>query len=313
MFENILNTDYYKLLVHKFSKNVEFNSNLLPISNFNKLNLSFIEESLNKTEWFNLIIIIPKCFSILLNEIYSNLYLFMADKQFYENYSNPILDIHKKVIEKRGEKIYEIISINDGLYELKEIIKENNRNPRYPAILKNRSYQNVLNNFLIVRRKLNKNTIYNFIRLFCKLNNLDSNSDIIPTEFGSVSIFIGPKILWESFKEFSIEQSNLWNSIPGQYIGRDGTKTDTIGIAPLIYFTSSYQTAYQEVLQKQIKVSNIILLGAGYDEIQQMISDQFQHGFRIMGISTDTIENRIPQIKYWEWHKEEITLIESLC
>jgi len=94
LFDRILNTDYYNLLVQTFSKNVEFNSSLLPVSNFNKINLSFIQKAMSKTAGFDTIIRIPKYFYEILDEFYSNLYLYIANTQFYENYENPILKIN---------------------------------------------------------------------------------------------------------------------------------------------------------------------------------------------------------------------------
>ncbi len=312
MLDRILNTDYYRSLVQTFAANVEFNSSLLPISNFCKINLSFIQKAINKASGFDTIIKIPKCYDGLLQRIYSNLYLFVANAQFYENYTNPTLIKNQKVVEKKGKRIYKIKHVRDGFYDLEEDIKADSIRHRYPAILPKRTYENILNNFRIIRKKMKKNTMDSFITLFSSLNSLDQNSDLIPTEFSKVSIFIGPKYLWESFKDFSLEQSNLWKSIPSQYISREGDKIDSIGISPLLYFTSSYRIAYQEILQKQIEVNNIILFNDGFDELQQMISDQFQYGFRILGICTSAIENRTDTIKYWQWHKEEINLLESL-
>ena len=311
MLDRILNTDYYKSLVQIFSENIEFNSSLLPVSKLNKINLAFVQKAINKISGFDIIICIPKSFNKFLDELYSNFYLYVANTQFYDNYDNPTLTINQKVVEKNGIRVYKIVKFHNGRYDLEEVIKENFQN-RYPAYLKKRNYENIVSNFRIIRKKMKKDTIHSFLTLFCKLYNLDKNSDFIPTEFSSVSIIIGPKLIWESFKVIPLENGNLWKAIPSEYISRDGKKTETISISPLIYFSSSYQTAYQEVLRKQIKVNNIVLFNDGFDEIQNIISDQFQYGFRILGICTSTIENRNSTIKYWQWYKEEINLLESL-
>lgn len=312
MPDRILNTDYYKTLVQKFTKNVDFNSSLITISNFIKINLSFVQNSINRENGFDIIIKIPKCINDLAEEFYAHLYLLISNVQFYENYSNPNLTKGQKVIEKNGKRMYEIISIKEGLYDLREIIKENFRNPIYPTELPKRTYQNILKNFLIIRRKMKKDTIQSYLRLFSKLNNLDHTSDLIPTEFGLVTVIIGQKTIWENFKNRKFEECNLWKSIPSQYISRDGTRTDTLGISPLIYFTSSYQIAYQEILKKNIKVTNIILFNDGFDELLQIVNDQSQYRFRLVGICDTQISNRSATIKFWEWHKEEINLIESI-
>jgi hypothetical protein len=312
LLDRILNTDYYRTLVQKFTKNVDFNSSQLTISNFIKINLSFVQNAINRENGFDIIIKIPKCINDLAEEFYAHLYLLISNVQFYENYSNPNLAKGQKVIEKSGKRIYEIISIKEGLYDLREIIKENFRNPIYPTELPKRTYQNILKNFLIIRRKMKKETIQSYLRLFCKLNNLDHTSDLIPTEFGLVTVIIGQKTIWENFKNRKFEECNLWKSIPSQYISRDGTRTDTLGISPLIYFTSSYQIAYQEILKKNIKVTNIILFNDGFDELLQIVNDQSQYRFRLVGICDTQILNRSATIKFWEWHKEEINLIDSI-
>lgn len=311
MFDKILNTDYYKSLVQTFSENVEFNSSILPLKRFNKINLSFIQKAISKAAGFDIIIKIPKYFDEILDEIYFNLYLYIANTQFYENYDNPTLKINQKVQEKNGKRIYKIIGFQNSRYDLEEVIKENLQN-RYPAYLKKRSYENIISNFRIIRKRMQGDTIHSFLSLFCKLYNLDQNSDFIPTEFNTVSIIIGQKLIWESFKNIPFGNSNLWKAIPSEYISRDGKKNETISIAPLIYFSSSYKIAYQEVLRKQTKVKNIVLFDDGFDELQQIISDQSIYGFRIIGICTTQIEKRASSIKYWEWHKEEIKLIDSL-
>ena len=115
MLDRILNTDYYRLLVQIFSKNVEFNSSLLPISNFNKTNLSFIKKSINKVNGFDIIIKIPKCPDNLLGELFANIYLFIANYQFYENYINPDFSIGELMVRKVGKRNrkYIIIATTD--------------------------------------------------------------------------------------------------------------------------------------------------------------------------------------------------------
>jgi len=49
---------------------------------------------MSKTAGFDTIIRIPKYFYEILDEFYSNLYLYIANTQFYENYENPILKIN---------------------------------------------------------------------------------------------------------------------------------------------------------------------------------------------------------------------------
>lgn len=312
MVNNILNIDYYKSLVQKYSVNVEFNSSLLPISRFNKLNLSFIKRALSESSGYDLILSIPTSHDFLLKELYSNIYLFIANKQFYDNYINPDLTSLKYLIPRIGKKNrkYKVYHISDNLITLIEDKKEKLNDLNGPAkIFTNR--KNIIRQFVPVERSVKKSSVNKYFQLFGELNELDIKKDFFPTKFGSVSIFIGSKKILDSFRNISVLENNLWNSIPCYYINREGEENDTMGIEPLLYFVSSYRIAYEKIVQKK-KINNIVLFNDGFNELQQIVNDQFQYRFRILGISESKIEKRVNTINYWEWHKEEINLIESL-
>ncbi len=318
MYDVLLNNDYYKNLINTFSANVEFNSSLLPITNFNKINLSFIQKALNKSTGYDIVIKVPSCFDNLLQELYSNLYLFIANTQFYQNYINPDLTVGEILVRKIGKrnKKYKIISITNNQITLLEQKKETLKDFNGPATIY-ADKKNVIKEFVPITRPLKKESLNNFLKLFSSLNNLDINEDYFPTKFGSVSLFIGSKKMFESFRNISIYNGNLYNCIPCYYINRDGKESDTLGIEPLIYFAPTYSIAHQQFIknnkgQNKIKVNNIVLFNDGFDELQQIISDQPENGFRILGICTTPIENRSNLIKYWDWLKEEINFIESL-
>jgi hypothetical protein len=315
LLDKILNIDYYNSLVQTFSKNVEFNSSLLDVSNFNKINLSFIQKVMSKTNGFDIIIKIPKYFYKILDELYSNLYLFIANAQFYENYMNPEFKLGELVVKKVGKKNrkYKVIGINDRQITLVEQKKESLKDLNGPATIYV-DRKNIVKEFVPIKRSLKKGSLNNFLQLFSSLNGLDINEDYFPTKFGIVTIFVGSKKIFENFRNFTFHdiKGNLYNSIPCYYINRDGKESDTLGISPLLYFVSSYRIAYQQIIKNKIRVCNVVLFGDGFDELQQIISDQSIYGFRIIGICTTQIEKRMSSIKYWEWHKEEINLIQSL-
>lgn len=313
MFENILNKDYYELLIGKFSENIEYNSAILPISRFNKINLSFLKKAINKKTGFNLFISIPRVYKTLMDELFSNIYLFVANQEFYENYINPDFRIDELVIRITGKKNrkYKIGAITDKQFSLVEQKKESFKDLNGPATIyidKN----NMIKDFVPIKRGIKKRSLNNFFNLFASLNSLNVNEDYFPTKFAYVSIIIGTKKLFDNFRNVSIEGGNLWNSIPCHYINREGKEHDTLGISPLLYFAPSYRIAYQQIIQNQIKVSNIILFNAGFDELQQILNDQYQYNFKIAGVNSGIIENIVPQVNYWEWRKEEINIINLL-
>lgn len=313
MLDKILNTDYYRSLVQTFSNNVEFNSSLLPISSFNKINLSYIHKVINGAAGVDLIIKIPKGFDELIQELYSNFYLSVANFQFYENYINPEFNIGELVVRKIGKKNrkYKVVGVTDQTITLVEQKKDSLKDLNGPATLY-RDKINVLKEFVPITRPLKKRSLNNYLQLFSSLYNLDIKEDFFPTKFDSVSIFIGAKKILDTFRDVSLLNGNLWNSIPSYYVNRDGKESDTLGIEPILYFAPSYSVAYQQLIQNKIKVSNIILFNDGFDELQQIISDQLHYKFRILGICSSAIEGRVSTIKYWAWHKEEINLIGSL-
>lgn len=310
MNKEILNYTYYERIVNDYSKDKIFNQSLLHVSVFNKINLSFFKIATKKNVAFNVIIKIPKIYEELLFELYSNIYLLAANQQFYESYANPEYKLGAILMEKgkQGKRKVRVVALKDGLFTLEEIKKERVGNFSGPAIYLDRSYNYLLKNFVHIKRGIQKRSLENYLELFCQLNNLSQKEDVIPTEFNSVSVFIGSRMLWDSFRSVELLKSNLWNSIPCQYINREGKKSETIGISPLIYFVPNYKSANEFIISKGIRVYNIIL----FDEINQVIQDQNQYDFTIFGVSTRSIENRLEHIKYWEWHKEEIDLINTL-
>jgi len=313
LIEKILNTSYYLSLVKTFTEDIEYNSSLLPNKKFTKINLSFINKSINSTPEFDIIIKIPKTFTELINELYSNFYLYIANQQFYENFLNPDFKIGELVVRKSGSKNrrYKIKDITEKKIILVEQKKETLKDLNGPAIL----YQNKKNfskEFIPIKRPIKKRSLNNYLNLFSNLNNLNPKVDFIPTKFDSVSVFIGAKKILDSFRGIPLLDGTLWNSIPCYYINRDGRESDTMGIEPMLYFAPSYTVAYQQLIQNKIKVNNIILFNDGFNELQQIISDQSQHNFRILGIFSTSIKNRVATIKYWAWHKEEMNFIGSL-
>jgi len=311
--EKILNKDYYKSIIKTFSENVEFNAELLPLTNFNKINLSFIQRAIKKINGFDLIISIPSSFDNLLKELFSNFYLFIANQEFYENYINPDFKRDELIIRKTGKKNrkYKIGAITDKQFILVEQKKESFKDLNGPATIyidKN----SMIKDFVPIKRGIKKRSLNNFFKLFASLNSLNLNEDYFPTKFTCVSIIIGTKKIFDSFRNVTIGNGNLWNSIPCHYINREGKEHDTLGISPLLYFAPSYRIAYQQIIQNHIKVSNIILFNDGFDELQQILNDRYQYNFKIAGINSGIIENKVPQVNYWEWRKEEINIIDML-
>lgn len=313
MFNKILNIDYYNNLLHTFAENIEFNSSLLQISNFNKINLSFIKKAISKETGFDIIIKIPNYFVEFMEELYINLYLFMANNQFYENYLNPEININDLVVRKfsKKNKKYRVIEINEKQITLIELKRESIHDLNGPAKLFVERTK-IFKDFVPIKRPLRKESLSNYLQLFSALNDLDIKKDYFPTKFDTITIFIGSKKLFESFRNVQLLKGNLYNSIPCFYINNEGKENDTLGISPLLYFVPSYSVAHQQVIRNKVRISNIVLLDNKFDELQQIISDQSSNGFRIIGICTSKIEKRAISIKYWEWHKEEINLIQSL-
>lgn len=316
LLNKILNIDYYKNLLHTFAENIEFNASLLPISIFSKINLSFIKKAISKETGFDIIIKIPNYFDAFIDELYINLYLFMANNQFYENYLNPEININDLVVRKYGKKNkkYKIIEINENLITLIELKRESVRDLNGPAKLFI-DKKKIFKEFVPIKRPLRQGSLDNYLQLFSVLTGLDIKKDYFPTKFDIVTIFIGSKKLFESFRSVPLLEGNLYNSIPCYYINKEGRVNDTLGISPLLYFVPSYKVAYQHIIKNKEKISNIsniVLLDNRVDELQQIINDQSSYGFRIVGICTSQIEKSATSIIFWEWHKEEINLIQSL-
>ncbi len=311
--KQIINQNYYCELLEKHITNNNLNSSILPISNFNKINLSFIARAIKPNSGFDFILTIPEYNEKILMELYSNIYLYIANAMFDENRINKEFEVGESVMSKNETKNrrYEIVKINDEYVWFVESKRKTSRNPNGPSQFRYRK-KDFQNQYLPIKRSLKKKSLNNYLDLFKELNNLEKQ-DFFPTKFNSISVFIGAKNTFDRFRDIQVTKrgGNLFNCIPCNYINKDGIEIDTLGITPLCYYTTSYSTAY-EYIQYKKNIKNIILLNEGFDEIQQIISDKYQYGFRIIGVFDKLPEKKIESLKYWKWHKEEVGVIENL-
>lgn len=313
LLNKILNIEYYKSLIEKFSFNDDFISSIVPYSNFIKINLSFIQNVMAGKTINSFIITLPRISDYDLYNLYTNIYLIIAQYQFNENYINPTLKVGDLLILKNDSKNrrYKIIKITENEFELleqkKNLIKDLN-GPIKRSILK----KDILRNCVPIKRSVNKKNLNNYFNFFSKLNNLDAENDFIPTKFNRVSFIIGSKKIFDNFKNFIFNDSNLYNCIPCNYLSSTGNITYTLGIDPLIYFVPSYKIGYEYIIHQNLFVSNVFLFDDGFNELNQIINDQESRKFKLIGIKTSTLESKSNIIKYWQWHKEEISLINSL-
>lgn len=300
---DIVNRDYYQQLIEKYGKT---NNELLQSTKFVDININFFDRALN--QGLNLMVQIPSSYQKK-PLLFANILLHLFTLQCLET-KKPQYEVGLMLKDrsyKRGSN-FRIAKINGDQYTLKEEPRKNTKN--YFPVTRTIGYEELENNFVIIKRGIQRNRLNSLSSLFNKLYGID----YIPSSFGSKSVVICRKIVWNSLMQIEIHDgkinSNLQNLLPSIYLSKKGREASISGIDPALYFVPDYQTAYEHILRQGTKISCIVLLDCKLDSIPQMIMDQREHNFRMFCISTQNIENE--GVKTWRWLKEEIEMINSL-
>ena len=80
----------------------------------------------------------------------------------------------------------------------------------------------------------------------------------------------------------------------------------------IAYITPKYEICYEEILRKQIYIDTIIVYSADKNCISQIIQDQSTYKFKLIILTNDLEVQKYNGLTLWDWHKEEIELIEKI-
>lgn len=141
-------------------------------------------------------------------------------------------------------------------------------------------------------------------------NILNINENELPSKFKYKSVIITDKKIVDELKKYEINNEKIHKAFPFQYITKTGKKSDNIPIDPMIYIVNDYQTAKIYILDKKIKIRNIIFIGANkYKDCHLGISEDLNNkrieNCLLIG-SADIEENTIPNLSKWKWTLPEL-------
>ncbi len=299
----LLNEKYYQELATKFGGNQ--NDLHIPCTKFISINTNFIEKCLTQ-ERLNLFVQIPASYSDK-KLLFANLLIRLTAIQFLESESEPSYEVGMilKGMKFTKRTDLQLIKINGDRYYLEEIVK-GKKKPYYSPFVITTSYDELKDNYQIIKKGTRKKRLIALSKLFKRLFNIN----FIPNSFRSKSIVICQKSIWNSLSQVQVLNSNLQALIPSTYFAKSGAEQSTINIDPALYFVPDYKTAFNSILTTNEKIDNIILFDCTPHQIPQIIMDQKDFGYNLFGVSTQSIE--VEGVQVWRWLKEEIEKINSL-
>ena len=298
----LLNERYYQELITKFGGNQ--NELHIPCTKFISINTNFLEKCLK--ERVNLFVQIPASYREK-ELLFTNLVIRLTEIQFLESESEPSYEVGMilKGMKFRRRTDLRLIKVKGDRYYLEEIVK-GKKEPYYSPFVITTSYDELKDNYQIIKKGTRKERLIALSELFKTLFNID----FIPNSFRSKSIVICQKSMWNSLSQIEVLNSNLRALIPSTYFAKSGAEQSTINIDPALYFVPDYKTAFNSILTKNEKIDNIVLFDCKPHQIPRMIMDQKDFGYNLFGVTTQSIEGE--GVKIWRWLKEEIEKINSL-
>lgn len=285
-FKNMLNAHYYNSLLKKYrisDSAIDVLTSRMMLSNRSKGILQF-----NFPKNFDLTGITD----LLYQHLSEDIFLHDAEITDYQ-----IGDKLKRNGEK-GKNIYIVTKIDGLIYTL---IKENDEN----KTKKDHTFDELKRKYTQVKQNARNSTLSKYERHFRDINDYG----FLPTHFSKKIVLIAGQTVW----------NNLRNKgcIPTIYLPniREGEQTQRRSIEALedciAYVTPKYEVCYEEILRKNVEVDTILVCDTDLDSISQIIQDLPKYNCNLIVLSN---ENNIPKRErttHWNWHKEEVDLLES--
>lgn len=309
-----INKDYYQKLLQAY-KNCKFSRIDHVSSKFIELCSKIILTSLNNNQ--NIIIHIPESFTNM-PDLFCSLYVNLTNYAFVKFVNYPDFKVGDRLKGQRRE--YVIEKIDGDSYTLQEIMRAHRRdNAPSPITIRHLSYEKIVKNYIKISDRTKLRRIEGYFELFKALNP-DEDFEFIPTSFDKKIVFIGSKRVWNELGRYCFNSFNIKNCIPAIYIPdpRDDSnprpQQPTVKIdQPLAYFTTRYETCYNQLLTKNVIVDLIMLLDADISSVGQILMDQHRFNFKFIALTDKDAAEHDGLLKWkWKWFKEEIDLIEAL-
>lgn len=279
-----------------------FEIKVLNLNKFDLVNSFLIYQSITSNQ--NLLIYLPD--KQTKTQFYIPVILTVSLYEFINNYidNNNIFEVGD--ILQRDKKRYKITSISNINVELKANDKYNTK---IITPLENIQKNYIVTNatYLTTRRVITGFKAYK--DFFTKTLNLDDKYGL-PSKFKYKSIIVTDKKIVDELKKYKIENSSIHKAFPFRYITKSGTYSDNIPIDPMIYIVNDYQSAKEHIIDKGIKIKNIIFIGANKYQGRELdlssdIANNIFENVILVG-SADIQANSIPNLVKWKWTLPEL-------
>lgn len=227
----------------------------------------------------------------------------------YENLSNQIFANHADItdysvgdkLKRNGEKwknIYVIKEIRGTDYILTKDKDDSN-------LKITSTFDKLKRNYIQIKQSTRNSTLSKFNDFFKDINEYG----FLPTHFSKKIVLIAGQTMWNNLKKK--------DCIPTIYLPntRESEQTIRKSIEALsdciAYVTPKYDVCYDEILRRNIAIDTIIVCDTDVDKIEQIISDKSQYIFNLIVLSSENTPKSNANLKLWNWHKEEINLLEE--
>lgn len=284
----LINENYYKQIIKKYL--VHENS----CATVEITMAAIVENYRTKIIHFNF----PKdyCLEEVINLLYENF-----SKKIFSNFAD-ITDFSIgdkfKNNRRKGKDVFEIISIQNNKYTLKNI------KATYDHRVET-SFENLKRNYTQIKQSTRTATIQSFINYFKPVNKYG----FTPQFFTKKLVLIAGQTIWNCLKNK--------NCIPTIYFPntREDIQTRRHSIEAfedsITYITPKYTVCYEEFLKTGTEIDTIIVCGTDLSSIPQIISDKSKYNFNLVILSNEDAVPQINGVKLWNWQKEEIDLLEK--
>lgn len=299
-------TKYIEILIEFAERKLKshFQIDKLGLDNFEIINSYLIYQTITESKkQKNVLIYIPD--KETKSQFYVPAIFTLALYNFIDNYidDSTVYQVGD-IIQEDGNR-YEIIKKTEKGYT----IKGANSILKYPNHQQIKHYIITTAAFKARRAKL-KFDIYK--EFFSDILNIDAHKKyiILPSMFKYKSVIVTDKSIVDGLKQHTIENLNIYKAFPFQYIAKSGGKTDNLPMDPMIFIVNDYETARKYILDKEIKVRNITIIGSNkykdyHREISEDLNNKRIENCLLIG-STDISENSIPNLLKWKWTLPEL-------
>ncbi len=284
----------------------------LAFDNFGIVNSYLIYQSIkDKKKQKNALIYLPD--KETKSEFYIPVIFTLALYNFIDNCIDDITEYTIGDIVQKNGKRYKISKITKPEIEMSEKKKYNATITSHkPGPVTIKLKPRAIRQYILTTANLKNGTVklkFDTYKIFFK-NILNVDEDKLPSKFKYKSVIITDKTIVDELKQYRINNEKIHKAFPFQYIAKTGKKSDNIPIDPMIYIVNDYQTARTYILDKKIKIRNIIFIGANkykdcHLEISEDLNNMRTENCLLIG-SADIEENTIPNLLKWKWTLPEL-------